>query len=132
MQQLMKLWLHKFNQWTKTIWPALIWSAFVFVVLMIPADKLPDENIIRIPYFDKYVHFFLFCKLSFFWLKYIQQKKSSNTSVIVAVVLIQFFYGIVIECLQMSVQRQFDLIDICSNLLGILFSVIMYKRKRSL
>ena len=132
MQQLMKLWLHKFNQWTKSIWPALIWSAFVFVVLMIPADKLPDENIIRIPYFDKYVHFFLFCKLSFFWLKYIQQKKSSNTSVIVAVVLIQFFYGIVIECLQMSVQRQFDLIDICSNLLGILFSVIMYKRKRSL
>ena len=128
----MKLWLHKFNQWTKSIWPALIWSAFVFVVLMIPADKLPDENIIRIPYFDKYVHFFLFCKLSFFWLKYIQQKKSSNTSVIVAVVLIQFFYGIVIECLQMSVQRQFDLIDICSNLLGILFSVIMYKRKRSL
>jgi hypothetical protein len=70
----MKIWLHKFNQWTKTIWPDSIWSAFIFVLLIIPSSKLPSETLVPIPYFDKIVHMILFGGFAFLWNQYLVRK----------------------------------------------------------
>jgi VanZ family protein len=122
MQQLMKPWLHKFNQWTKTIWPAFIWSAFIFVLLIIPSSKLPNETLVPIPYFDKIVHLILFGGFAFFWDQYlvqenkILQRKYRYLIILLAIIL----YGLLLEYLQLFVGRSFDMFDLLADIGGII------------
>ena len=119
----MKPWLHKLNQWTKTIWPALIWSAFIFVLLIIPSSKLPNETLVPIPYFDKIVHLILFGGFAFFWDQYLSLQKGFFLKAYRYgfVILLIIVYGLLIEYLQVSVGRKFELMDLLADITGGIF-----------
>ncbi len=45
--------------------PAFVWSVIILIILALPGDKLPELSFWQfIPFFDKWVHFGLFCILS--------------------------------------------------------------------
>lgn len=134
MRLLMRQWWHKINDWGKTIWPTMMWSVFIFMLLITPQNKLPGQYLISIPYFDKWVHIFLFGIFTALWEnylshKYINQKLPHRSLLILIIVAI---YGILLEYLQIFVGRGFDLLDWLADVLGVfLFFSIKRLHKKS-
>lgn len=74
--------------------------------------------------FDKLLHAFAYCTLSFFWLSAI-----NKTGRIILVSIICVIYGIVIEILQMVLTnyRSGDLYDALANTSGVLIGYFLYQ-----
>ena len=118
----MKRLLDNLKRFTKTIWPAILWSALIFVLLMIPSSQLPSERLIPIPYFDKIVHFILFGVFAYLWNNFLSQLKFfaglvKRLGMILFAILI---YGLFLEFLQLYTGRNFDWWDLMADGLGIL------------
>ena len=84
---------------------------------------------------DKFVHFLAYGILCLLWLKvYVLKNKKLKLIIIVAGLVLA--YGIIIEALQevTTSYRQFDILDIIANFLGILVAVgifwAVYLKKR--
>ncbi|MFN9710306.1 MAG: VanZ family protein [Bacteroidota bacterium] len=125
----MKRLLDKLDQSTKTIWPAIIWSALIFILLTIPSSKLPDESLIPIPHFDKIIHISLFAGFTFLWAgAYISKKTSFNRQLLfIKLVLIAFSYGALLEFIQLKLERSCNIFDMVANLIGALTGLTMKK-----
>jgi len=74
--------------------------------------------------FDKFLHAFAYCTLSFFWLSAI-----NKTGRIILVSIICVIYGIIIEILQMVLTnyRSGDLYDALANTSGVLIGYFLYQ-----
>lgn len=79
---------------------------------------------IQIKNLDKYEHALAYFVLSFFWLLVFRTTKINK----LIVVFCCFFYGIIIETLQVTVTsyRSGDILDIAANTTGILIAYIIY------
>lgn len=128
----MKRWFPKIKQWTTTIWPAMIWSALIFVALMTPSDNLPNGYFDAIPHLDKWVHIILFCGFAFFWniFFYHSNLKDKERIRFWLILLITALYGIILEYLQLLVERNFDIYDWLADITGTLL-ILTIKPKTS-
>lgn len=118
--------------------PALVWATVILLLLAFPSDSLNRLSFWSfIPYFDKMVHFGLFCLLFLFIFYgfYKSSEKKYRVSDISYAVIISFLYALFTEIMQKYVftGRSFDWFDIAANTGGILSaSIIIYlwlKRK---
>lgn len=113
--------------------PGIIWFIISAVLLTIPGNDLPHNNLFNIPFFDKYVHFAMFFMLTTLFCypffhgnpKQVAAKTSFN-KVSVYVIL----YGIVMEYVQKYLvsARSFDFVDIVFDTTGSLTGLFVVRQ----
>ena len=106
-------------------WKPLLWLAIICYALFIPAGDLPIKPFIKIPHFDKMVHFglfFVFCLLLLRPLKRLQFRYYLLAP------LISIFLSAVLEISQhvISNSRSSDIKDFIANSLGVLAAVVFF------
>lgn len=119
----------------KRIWGllAIVWFLIVTGLLCIPGSDLPQSGFFdMIPFFDKWVHIFLFCVLTYaFQAAFLEQKGTRNA---LKIVLLAICYGTAMEFVQKYFipNRSFDLTDILADAIGSFlgYLVIVFQRKR--
>ena len=106
-------------------WKPVIWLALICYGLFLPANDLPMKPFLKIPHFDKLVHFSLFfvlCLLLFRPFKSLQLKQY---------IWAPFFsitLSALLELIQHSItsSRNSDIFDLIANITGILASLLFY------
>lgn len=126
------------NNFLRSFWPAILWSAIIFVLLVIPGNDLPEEQgFFTIPYFDKLVHFLIFG----IWVaitchginraKYNLNHKITFLSI--AILGVVFGYGMELFQKFFTIDRSFDITDIWADALGsfagLSFSLLSFTKK---
>ena len=119
-----------FNKLLFIIWPATIWSALIFILLVAPGKSLPPQNLLGIPQLDKVLHAFLFFVFTWLWTKTIAEKKvqANFKKQIVAIAVLATLYGIALEYVQLYVGRDFDVWDMVADAAGAFTFVLFYKK----
>jgi VanZ family protein len=108
--------------------PAILWSALIFVLCFIPGSAIPQEDWLDTIYFDKIVHAGLYFVLYILLFLGLKNYNLRNIGLALLVCLVQ---GILIECLQGSIQileRSFDSWDIAANFVGSVTAIFFVKR----
>jgi len=103
--------------------PALLWTIFIFILMAIPGNMLPQEEKTFIPNLDKLVHFTLFGSFVFLWSVYYATKKEKNNnsnSRFTLILIIACLYGIATELMQKYFipNRDYDIYDILADSIG--------------
>jgi glycopeptide antibiotics resistance protein len=106
-------------------WKPLLWLAIICYALFIPAGDLPIKPFLKIPHFDKMVHFglfFVFCLLLLRPFKKLQLKYYLLAP------LISILLSALLEISQhvLSKSRSSDIKDFIANSLGVLAAVVFY------
>ena len=102
------------------------WLAFICYGLFLPAKDLPMKSFLKIPYFDKMVHFtlfFIFCLLLF------RPFKLLKTKYLIWAPLTALILGAILESIQRSIShtRSSDIMDFIANATGILISLLFFR-----
>lgn len=119
----------KINKILHTLWPALLWSVIIFILLSIPGPDLPPGP--DIPLFDKIIHVFLFGTQVYLWCMYLSGRV--NFSIIPGIFFLTFIlsslYGIGMEYYQkyFVVNRGFEISDMIADVTGSLIGWMLYK-----
>jgi len=121
----------KIQQYLSTKWPAIIWSVFVFILLVLPPEALNKERKIEIVQLDKIIHFFLFGILAGLWAYYKKQQRQKQLFPFLFIVAVTAVYGITTEFVQDWVGRDFDVWDMVADAAGALVFVcwVWYKKE---
>lgn len=106
-------------------WKPVLWLALICYGLFLPANDLPIKPFLRIPHFDKIVHFSLFfilCLLLFRPIKLLKLKQY---------IWAPFFsisLSALLELIQHNItsSRHSDLLDFIANSTGVLMSILFY------
>ena len=106
-------------------WKPVAWLILICYGLFLPENELPLKSFLRIPHFDKMVHFSLFFALSlllFRPFKLLQLKQYLWAP------LGTIAIGAFLELVQHSItsSRSTSFYDFLANLSGILFSILFY------
>ena len=111
--------------------PALTWTIFIFILLTLPGNMLPNEQHLSIPQLDKYVHMVLFGSFVFLWSFYFAAKGENKNiqGTFLRIVVIAGLYGIAMEFIQKYFIpfRDFDLYDIAADIAGALGGYIVVR-----
>jgi VanZ family protein len=105
--------------------PATLWSAFIFIVSLIPGNELPKEDWLDKIHFDKIVHAFLYFV---FFLLVVRIFTTKGHVAILTASALCITQGILIELLQDSSfiqHRSFDLCDILANIAGVILAMLL-------
>ncbi len=107
--------------------PALAWGVVVFLIISLPPARMPSVEHIRIPHFDKVVHFSVFAILGFLLLFGFNKHKTTITKGIANSIAIGIFYGIITEVLQYCcfAGRHGNIFDAMANGFGTVFGVFL-------
>lgn len=99
---------------------AMLITISIAILSLIRIGKQP----IQINNLDKYEHAFAYFVLSFIWLLAFSKTKVNDFFVVFCC----FFFGIIIETLQVTITtyRSGDVLDIVANTTGILIAYIIY------
>lgn len=111
----------KLQNYFITIWPAIIWSVIIFILLAMPPLTIASEKQFAFSQADKIIHAILFGVLVVLWGFYLHPKyklKSRFLSVVSGVVFLATMYGIAMEYVQLSVGRDFDTLDMIADGVG--------------
>jgi VanZ family protein len=111
-------------------WPAILWSAIVFVFLAMPGNGLFTETWFNKIYLDKLVHAFLFFVLTWLWVKYVTQSKNLAGGVLVYIAVAATFYGITMEFVQIYVGRDFSIGDMIADGAGAFLGIYISRHKK--
>ena len=121
---------------TLSFLPALLWTIFIFILLIIPGSDLPTASFLDLIYFDKWVHVGLFAVMTFLWSFPFFKTLKGNHFLFAFIGFSSDLYGAAMEFVQkyFASGRSFDLIDIIADttgcLTGFLFTVYLYKRQK--
>lgn len=114
-----------------------LWSGFILLSLLIPSDYIKNNvNIFDfIPYFDKIIHGILFFGFSFLLIP-IQINKYNNKKALIISFLISVLFALITEIFQFLsfeyTHREFELLDLASDIVGIILALITYLILRKL
>ena len=111
----------QFQKYFASIWPAIIWSVIVFILLVVPPINIAKEKRFDIIHIDKIVHALLFGVLVVVWGYWLKSKYivfSKFLLALSATLFLSVFYGIVMEYIQLSVGRDFDVWDMLADGVG--------------
>ncbi|MBY0476420.1 MAG: VanZ family protein [Chitinophagaceae bacterium] len=104
-----------------TKWPVIIWSVIIFLLLVMPPISIAKEKQFEITQLDKIIHALLFGIQVVLW-GYCLQSKNRPVSVfriaLAGAVLISCGYGILMEYVQLWVDRDFDVWDMLADAIG--------------
>lgn len=104
----------------QTIWPALVWSAIIFLLLSIPGSDLPEAP--SIPFLDKLIHVILFGVHVYLWNVYLATRTSSGKKlwIFFLIFLLTCVYGIALEYYQKYFvpNRGFEVEDMIADAIG--------------
>ena len=117
------------KKYVKTIWPTLIWAAFVFLMLTLHFPKFKKERTFLIPHADKLVHIFLFYVLSYLTLLYLLVKTKPNPLQLLRAAFFVTVYGIALEYVQLYTGRDFDVWDMVADGVGAFGALAILKNK---
>lgn len=106
-------------------WKPLLWLAIICYALFIPAEDLPMEPFLNIPYFDKMVHFGLFFVFCLFLLRPFK-KLHFNYYLVAPLISISLSAGLEFTQHVLSNSRHSDVKDFIANSLGVIASVMFY------
>ena len=115
----------------KTIWPSIIWTAIIFVLLTIPTGSIEDAGMTDVIGMDKLVHFFLFCIFSFLWSVYLifRARSSKIHTYFWYIVLSASMYGLGMEFYQkFFTTREFSILDAAFDSFGALAGMFWAKK----
>ncbi len=106
-------------------WKPIIWLALICYGLFLPANDLPLKSFLKIPYFDKMVHFGLFFVLCLLLLR---PFKRLNMNHLLIAPAISITLGAVLETIQhmLSHSRSSNIYDFLANTTGILVAVVFF------
>lgn len=112
------------NRFWRSVWPPLLWTLTIFVLMILPGEDLPDDGIFGMPDFDKLVHFGFFFGFVWLWNNWnrgrYKTSTTSHTSLFV-IFLLACAYGIGMEYFQKHFTgRSFDIRDIYADSAGAL------------
>lgn len=116
----------KFWMEIRYFWKPVLWLAIICYGLFIPAEELPVKPFLKIPHFDKLVHFALFFGLC---ILLIRPLKTIRFRAYLWAPVISILLGALLEAIQhlISVSRSSNLFDFIANTTGILFAVLFYR-----
>jgi len=127
----MKPWLDKtmIKHFLHTKWPALLWSAIIFILLAMPSSGLESKTLINVPGLDKLVHFTLFAVYSWLWVRFASRTKPVSGNILLFIILSGCLFGIAMEFVQLLpfVNRDFEWGDMVADGLGA--CIIFFIRK---
>ncbi|PVD49591.1 hypothetical protein DC498_24350 [Terrimonas sp.] len=119
-------------KWLSSIWPALIWSMAIFILLVIPGRELPEGP--EVPSLDKIIHAFLFGVQVWLWCIYYKKggKFSSLPWLFFLIFLLSSLYGIAMEYVQkyFVINRAFELGDIIADIVGSAIGWLLAVRRK--
>lgn len=104
-----------------TKWPVIIWSVIIFLLLVMPPISIAKEKQFEITQLDKIIHALLFGIQVVLWGYYLQSKNRPVSVFRIALagaVLISCGYGILMEYVQLWVDRDFDVWDMLADAIG--------------
>ena len=106
-------------------WKSTIWLALICYGLFLPANELPMKPLLKIPHFDKMVHFSLFfvlCLLLFLPFKSLKLKQN------IWAPFLSIALSALLELIQHSLTstRNSNVFDFMANITGILASLLFY------
>ncbi|NCB07691.1 MAG: hypothetical protein EOM73_05975 [Bacteroidia bacterium] len=103
----------------------IIWLALICYGLFLPASHLPVKPFMKIPHFDKLVHFVLFFVLCLFLYR---PFKKLRTQYYIWAPVTAVFLGALLESLQrtLTVSRSSNVADFLANTTGIAASILVY------
>jgi VanZ family protein len=113
--------------------PGIAWFIISVVLLALPGDDLPHNDLFNIPFFDKYVHFGMFFMLTaLFTYPFIYAAADEEVAkrwfnkVAIYVIL----YGIIMEFVQKYCVygRSFDVVDIVFDTLGSVAALVVIRK----
>lgn len=115
--------------WNKFLIRNIIWAIVIFILCAIPGKDLPETTLVRIPHFDKIVHFGMFFIMGIFLYSELSIQTSLNRGKKIWISLsIIISYGAIIEYLQENyfISRSGDYVDLLADALGGFIAVLMY------
>jgi VanZ family protein len=112
-----------------SIWPSIIWTIIIFVLLVIPTNGVETTTAEKIPNLDKLVHFLLFAGFSFFWHIFLLANYTFNrTTLFLTLLAISFLYGYGMELVQKNFTlREFSMVDAYADGIGALLGLLIKK-----
>jgi len=119
-----------FRKLSESVWIAIAWTLIIFILLVIPQDTIPEEEMFDISDFDKIVHCVLFGFFLWFWANWYAAKKApyqTGSQFIIGILLITVAYGIGMEYYQRYfTSRDFDSGDIIADTLGAIVAALLF------
>lgn len=113
------------------IWPALLWSVTIFILLIIPGKELPPGPEIR--YLDKIIHAILFGAQVWLWSYYVKHRTKPRNSlwVFLLIFLASSLYGVGMEYYQkyFVTNRGFEVGDIIADIFGSALAFLLFKKR---
>jgi hypothetical protein len=113
-----------------SLWPALIWTVVIFVLLGVDNEKVPEMGFLNFPNKDKFYHFGVFLVFSFLWYCSLRQRTQSNSETLTLFLfLLGAAYGMGMEVFQEHfTNRQFSWWDGFADILGTLAGLAWAKK----
>ncbi len=111
------------NKIFRTIFPAILWTILIQILLCLPGSALPSEDAFNIPNIDKYVHTILFGGFVLWWCLYANRQAYTirkRAALFFLIYLAACFNGILLEYIQRDYipNRSFDQGDIIVDVLS--------------
>ncbi len=117
----MKQWWVNIYTYKKSVWPAILWSALIFVLLAVPFKHRSEQSLLSFPHLDKVIHLLLFFILAFLWGQYLNIKSSGKSKKsMLYIAILSTLYGVLMEYIQKKTGRDFDPLDMIANTCGVL------------
>jgi VanZ family protein len=112
-----------------SIWPAIIWTMLIFILLVMPTKGLEVKDVNEIPNVDKFVHIILFAVFSFLWLSFADSTKPINEKFnLLAILVIGSIYGLGMEFVQKYfTERNFSIMDALADTVGTAIGLVIKK-----
>lgn len=116
-----------------TKWPVIIWSVIIFLLLVVPPISIAKEKQIDFTHLDKVIHSILFAIQVVLWGYYLQSKNRPVSVFrlnLAGAVFLSCCYGILMEYVQLVVNRDFDVWDMLADAVGAIIGWLYFLKKR--
>jgi VanZ family protein len=114
----------------ESIWPSILWTITVFILLSMPMEKSKATSILDLIEFDKLVHLILFAGLTFLWAEYLCYKSNNkHVFIIIFLIIVASGFGLGMEFYQKYfTERNFSMIDAIADTFGAIIGTSMAKK----
>lgn len=112
----------KFNNY----WRLILYFILLCYLLFMPANKLPSDPFLKIPHFDKIVHFGMFFILCILFFRPI---KNSTPNYYFWTPIVTLVFAVALEFLQQKItaSRHSDMYDLFANATGLIVATVFYR-----